>query len=258
MKRVVCGTMLFCLTLNNAYGEEKSSVQSKDQFKLEEFNPWLTYGSWGVFALGAGLYFVPETESPRFPNNDVNAFDHAIYSQFKSDEQLGTFGSPLSFAIFPWMATPVAMTLFRDSEPVWKRKTFIAMNAYMFTIGMQQLVSKVVARERPDGSDYESFYSGHSANAFVTAGLIAADLLATRKGSGKYLAVIPYAVASGLAFSRVYENKHFATDVLTGAVIGSLTGHLHYSMGMEKSGVQMTLSPSISPQHSGFTINGQY
>lgn len=100
-------------------------------------------------------------------------------------------------------------------------------------------VSKVsFARERPDiharngddgnarrsSSDNVSFFSGHTTLAFalaVSAGTIA---------SMRHHRLAPLMWATGLALAstagylRIAADRHYATDVLTGAVVGSLIG----------------------------------
>lgn len=65
-----------------------------------------------------------------------------------------------------------------------------------------------------------SFPSGHSATAFA----IATALILLMKNKKWQLPVLAAAVLVG--YSRIYLAQHFLTDVLVGAVIGSLSGLL--------------------------------
>jgi len=61
-----------------------------------------------------------------------------------------------------------------------------------------------------------SFPSGHSLTAFMAATVTAGYL----RGRGAY-----FALASLVAFSRVYVGMHFLTDVLAGAFLGIMIGY---------------------------------
>lgn len=74
------------------------------------------------------------------------------------------------------------------------------------------------------GSEYRSFPSGHTASAFAAASAITAEL-AARRGSLRWSAGVPlYLGAATSGWSRMYENRHWATDVVGGAAIGTIAG----------------------------------
>lgn len=74
-------------------------------------------------------------------------------------------------------------------------------------------------RERPDGSNSNSFPSGHSANSFA-----AATVLDRRYGG--VVSWVAYGLAGFVAASRVIGNHHWFSDVVAGAVIGRFCGRL--------------------------------
>ena len=75
----------------------------------------------------------------------------------------------------------------------------------------------VVHRERPDGSNHQSFPSGHAAVTFATATVIERHL-------GWRKSVIGYAIASYVAMSRIHDNRHYLSDVMFGAAVGTIAG----------------------------------
>ncbi len=78
--------------------------------------------------------------------------------------------------------------------------------------------------ERPDGADTHSFPSGHSATAFMMAGLL------TREYGeiSPWVGVGAYSLASVTGAMRIANNKHWLSDVLTGAGLGILSAEAGY------------------------------
>src|SRR5207247_4480720 len=72
-------------------------------------------------------------------------------------------------------------------------------------------------RERPDGSNHMAFPSGHAAVTFAAATVIERHL-------GWKRSVLGYAIASYVAASRLHDNRHYLSDVLFGAAVGSIAG----------------------------------
>ena len=77
---------------------------------------------------------------------------------------------------------------------------------------------------RPDGSNDHSFPSGHTATAFMTA-----TMLTKEYGHiSPWIGIGSYTIASGTGLMRMANNKHWLSDVLTGAGIGILSTEFGY------------------------------
>lgn len=71
---------------------------------------------------------------------------------------------------------------------------------------------------RPDGSDFLSFPSGHTATVFTAAGVL-------RKEYGyksKWIAAVIYLPAVITGLTRPLNNRHWLSDVMAGAIIGTM------------------------------------
>ena len=77
---------------------------------------------------------------------------------------------------------------------------------------------------RPDDSSRNSFPSGHTATAFMGAELLRREYWDV----SPWIGVAGYAVAAGTGFFRMYNNRHWLTDVLAGAGIGILSVEAAY------------------------------
>ena len=76
----------------------------------------------------------------------------------------------------------------------------------------------VTHKKRPDGSNYESFPSGHATAAFTVA--------AMQAHYHPRQAILWYAGATTIAASRVKLHRHYTVDVLAGAALGYATARL--------------------------------
>ncbi len=81
-------------------------------------------------------------------------------------------------------------------------------------------------RQRPDGSNYQSFPSGHAAVTFAAATVIERHL-------GWKRSLLGYAIASYVAASRLHDNRHYVSDVVFGAAVGSIAGRTVTEHGRE-------------------------
>ena len=81
-----------------------------------------------------------------------------------------------------------------------------------------------VRRMRPDETSRNSFPSGHTATAFMTA-----TMLHKEYGWEKpWLSIGGYSIAALVGVSRIMNNRHWMSDVTAGAAIGIGSVHLGY------------------------------
>ncbi|MEX2582387.1 MAG: phosphatase PAP2 family protein [Gemmatimonadota bacterium] len=74
------------------------------------------------------------------------------------------------------------------------------------------------------GNPYQSFPSAHTAVAFATAAVMAAELPGRLEDPSGWVAPAAYAGAAVSAVSRLYYDEHWASDILAGAIVGTLSG----------------------------------
>ena len=85
-------------------------------------------------------------------------------------------------------------------------------------------VKKLSHQLRPDGSGYTSFPSGHTAEAFASAEFMWQEY----KDISPWYGIAGYAVAATTGVLRLYNNKHWVSDVVAGAGFGILSTKLAY------------------------------
>jgi hypothetical protein len=85
-------------------------------------------------------------------------------------------------------------------------------------------IKKLSGQLRPDGSGYTSFPSGHTATAFASAEFLYQEY----KEVSLWYGVAGYTMAAATGYLRMYNNKHWFSDVMTGAGIGILSTKAAY------------------------------
>lgn len=109
-------------------------------------------------------------------------------------------------------------------------RSFLLLKAELFTGLFVLPMKKLTHIKRPDGSDHNSFPSGHTAQAFVAATFLHKEL-----GDESVLySIAGYSLATTIGLFRMANNKHWASDVLAGAAIGILATNLAYKLGQYK------------------------
>lgn len=106
----------------------------------------------------------------------------------------------------------------------FKDRTMIVLMANLFANGTVFTVKGRAGEKRPDGSDDLSFPSGHTAEAFVGAELVRLEY----KDVSPWYGVGAYAMATATGMLRMYNNKHWLSDVMAGAGVGIASARLAY------------------------------
>jgi membrane-associated phospholipid phosphatase len=107
----------------------------------------------------------------------------------------------------------------------------LAVESFAAANAVGTIAKCVAGRARPyagDGKDHftpfttktadTSFPSGHTTSAFAVASVLASG------GGSPVVGVAAYALATGTALQRMYADKHWASDVFTGAALGTAVG----------------------------------
>lgn len=113
------------------------------------------------------------------------------------------------------------------SESTWERRLTVSVVSMGINAGVCYGLKKAVKRTRPDGTDDESFPSGHTAIAFCGA----TTLWHEYHKVSPWIGVAGFAVATTVAVDRVRRNRHHWEDVAAGAALGILSAEAGYLIG---------------------------
>jgi membrane-associated phospholipid phosphatase len=138
-----------------------------------------------------------------------------------------------------------------------------ATEASLLGLGITFLGKNIFTRARPytgNGSnswgnesfnkDYSSFPSGHSTVSFATATVIA-EMYKDRK----YIPKLSYTLATLAALSRIYDDKHWASDVILGSSIGYFSGKTLIKIKKNKN---FQIVPIADSNGYGLTLLGKF
>lgn len=171
----------------------------------------------GVPLFVAGM--IAKSEKKAFRQNDGTK--HVLLTEFKThiDDYTQYFGPAMTVGL------KIAGV---EGRSDWGR--LLASSAMSYGI-MALLVNtiKYTSKEmRPDGSSANSWPSGHTATSFVGATILHKEYGLTRS---PWYSIAGYGVATATGVMRVLNNRHWVSDVLSGAGIGIMSAELAYALG---------------------------
>ena len=109
----------------------------------------------------------------------------------------------------------------------WPRLLASAGMSYAIMAGFVNGIKYSAKEMRPDGSTANSWPSGHTATAFVGATLLHKEYGLTRS---PWWSVAGYGVATATGVMRVLNNRHWISDIMSGAGIGIMSTELGYAL----------------------------
>lgn len=118
------------------------------------------------------------------------------------------------------------------------------LRAQISAISWTYAIKYSVNRTRPNG-DPRSFPSGHTSASFATATVL-------QQHYGWKIGLPVYAIATYTGAERVWNNKHWASDVAFGAVVGVLSGRT-VTVHVRKAG--FTIQPRAVAGGGGIEIH---
>jgi membrane-associated phospholipid phosphatase len=207
-----------------------------DDFKQQALSPfhvnkrgWFLGAGFAALTAGVGFLDKPIQQSAvRFRNNNPwsKSYSHTLTN-------IGGL-----YEVVPFAGIAAWGFVFKNEK--LRTTTYLALQSYITSTVWSTIFKTLSGRTRPANFDpnspqneprfhgpfyrlpyggNSSFPSGHTTLAFAAATVYAKEY--------KYVPAVPiisYTVATLISLSRITENRHWATDVLTGAALGYLSG----------------------------------
>lgn len=184
------------------------SLAVKSDFKAGELIMPLTL-------IGAGtLGFVEPLKNARFEVRDY-------LNEWRGDHRV-TADDYLQYV--PLGAVYGLSILGADAKHGYVDRTLELATSYVALGLMVNAIKYTVREPRPDGSAHNSFPSGHTATTFMGAELVRIEY----GDDSPWYSVGAYTIAAAVGVLRVYNERHWFTDVFAGAGIGILSARIGY------------------------------
>lgn len=147
---------------------------------------------------------IAEERNEHFPNFHTHVDDYLQYAPIAAVYGMDAYGYP--------------------AHHDFLNRSAILLKGELLMSGIVFASKSVFHNLRPDGSTYNSFPSGHTAQAFAAATFLTEEYGNTYK----WMPYIAYGAASCVGGLRMANNRHYISDVLMGAGLGILAMKLSY------------------------------
>jgi membrane-associated phospholipid phosphatase len=183
---------------------------------------------WSIFASILGVSVI------------TYVYDKEIYDFFQKN-RTETTDAISKYAISPWgngiyslpLLAGIYLTGIKNDHH--RNIALTGLKAFLLSGGAAQVTKYIFHRHRPGDndptnpylwegpfeftSDYTSFPSGHTTTAFAVA-----SVLAYGYKDKIWVGITSYTIASLVGLSRINDGKHWASDVIAGAALGTFIG----------------------------------
>jgi len=204
--------------IRKCYSDSKSIVTAPFHWKQKD---WIKFGV--ITSSVAATVLVDQSVadfSQKYRSTDLDHFSANILEPFDGKYSFLLMGGFMSHGLLAKNTKSVSTGL-------------LLLESYSLAMIFVRIPKNLIGRKRPDAwapstpFDWDgpfhgvSFPSGHTTASFAVASVIA-----NQYRDHKWVPVTAYSVATLAGLSRIYENRHWLSDVVAGAAIGTLVGNL--------------------------------
>ena len=165
-------------------------------------------------------------------NKGLNSFSRNVIGPFGS----GLYSLPIAGGLY---VSGVVM-----KEPYDKEMAGLMVKAFVSGAGLATATKIISGRQRPGDfsgtnspvfegpelNDKSSFVSRHTCIAFSMATVLSMGYADEKP----WVPAVAYTVATLVAASRTYENKHWASDAIAGACLGYVSGRFLFDLNYKR------------------------
>lgn len=190
-----------------------------------------------------------------FEFGPLRSLDHTTKAEIREDN------SRFHTKVDDWLRYTPALSVYAlnamgiHGKHNFRDRTIILGISSILMSGTVSGVKVLSHRQRPDESTFNSFPSGHTATSFMGAEFMRMEY----KDISPWYGVYGYAVATTTGVLRMYNNRHWLSDVIAGAGLGILSTKAAYLIFpaiertfANKKGIS-SMHPVVMPTYSADT-----
>jgi membrane-associated phospholipid phosphatase len=132
------------------------------------------------------------------------------------------------------------------------------LSSLMVVYPMKFLLGRSRPSENRGSQDYHPFNisgslpSSHTAEAFTMAAVVA------EHADNPWVSALAYGLAAGVGVSRVYDDRHWVSDVVASAVIGTVVGKAVVALNRQRRDAPVSVVPLAAPGSWGAALQFRY
>ncbi len=190
--------------------------------------------------LGAGFYLLTEAEKDQLSSGrchwcDDNSWDRKARGslRWQNPENADKFSNLAAFGLIPLGSFSALWAAHGEWNSGFAEDSMLILESLIYASDLNQMTKYAAGRERPFAHDQTpeqktkgpkasdknlSFYSGHTNMAFALA--VSSSRILERYNQPAIYRYGLYSLATATAYWRVAADKHWTSDVITGALLG--------------------------------------
>ncbi|WP_442590530.1 phosphatase PAP2 family protein [Pedobacter sp. AW31-3R] len=194
-------------------------------------------------------------------DNAIRRLDYSTRAELQEDHPAFAKGADDYLRFAPVVAFYALNLAGLKSKHGYADGTGLLVLSQAMMSGSTFFVKRAVNRSRPDGSNNYSFPSGHTATAFASAEFLYQEY----RDISPLIGYAGYAVATATGVFRLYNNRHWVSDVVAGAGFGIASTKLAYliypgfkRMLFGKESTKYTVVPLYQQKTAGISFSGTF
>ncbi|MES2827626.1 MAG: phosphatase PAP2 family protein [Bacteroidota bacterium] len=251
ISRIFHGILLAMLFLPMAFN---GAAQTRDSLDAVYHSPKLRAFVLPAAFIGYGLISLAG-------KNPIRSIDLTTKDELQEDHPLFAAHADNYLQFAPAAAVfGLQLAGIKGEHPIGDEAGIYLMSVGIMT-GSVTVLKHITKRERPDNSVFNSFPSGHTATVFASA-----EFLKREYGEAyPWLGYTGYAVATATGALRMYNNRHWFSDVVAGAGFGVLSTKLSYILYPRlkrlisgQRNTAFSLVPTYQEGKAGIYLSGRF
>ncbi|HKU37251.1 MAG TPA: phosphatase PAP2 family protein [Polyangiales bacterium] len=273
-RSLLLALVVVALAATMAIAQEQTRVEWQSQWRKMQPFEYVTAAVLGGSAVVIQFFVDSRTSGPY----GGVLFDDVVRDSLRAETRSGRNTAKLiadwgyrAMLVVPYLDLAITYAIHGNSEVAWQMLLFdLEAQAVAGFLGIA--TNHFVGRARPSTEpckldptyedfcyrgSYSSFMSGHTVMAAAGAGVTCAHHLAMPLyggGAGDIAAcAATSAAAVAVGVSRIVNDRHWATDVVTGWLVGAAVGYLwprlfHYRSAPDAGAPTYTIIPTVTPE----------